>query len=64
VPLQEAEQTVECRVSTPPSTRKAALALAGGQAAYCADIVDQGWGSVSHLGASLLSAERWYFWWD
>jgi len=55
---------VECWVLAPPSTREAALKLAREQFTYCYDIVEQGVGSVSKLGSSLLEAKFWYFWWD
>ncbi|MDX6584611.1 MAG: hypothetical protein QOI10_3795 [Solirubrobacterales bacterium] len=55
---------VEMRVGRPPSNRDAAMALAQEQYAYCPDIVLQGTESISTLGATLLGATTWYFWWD
>lgn len=55
---------VEMRVQRPPTTRQAARALALEQYLYCADIVEQGVGSVGNLAAGLLRAPSWYFWWD
>ena len=55
---------VECAVSKPPADRKAATVLAWEQYWYCADIVEQGCGSVSNLAATLLNSPYWYFWWD
>jgi len=63
-PIAVTGDVVECWVNQPPSDRKAALALATEQAAYCADIVEQGAGSVAALAATLLEAPVWYFWWD
>ncbi len=63
-PIAVKDDVVECWVSRPPADRKAALALAAEQAAYCADIVEQGIGSVAALAATLLEAPVWYFWWD
>ena len=51
-------------MARPPADRKAALALAGEQQAYCLDIVEQGVGSTAALAATLLEAPVWYFWWD
>lgn len=58
------ESVVECQVARPPSDRKAALALAVEQRAYCDDIVEQGVGSTAALAATLLDSPVWYFWWD
>ncbi len=55
---------VECVVSKPPTDRAAATALAWEQYWYCADIVEQGCGSVSHLAATLMHSPYWFFWWD
>jgi hypothetical protein len=55
---------VECAVSKPPTDHKAATDLAWEQYWYCADIVEQGCGSVSNLAATLLNSRYWYFWWD
>lgn len=55
---------LEFTVSDPPTTREAALELAREQYLLCADIVDQGHGSMASLAASLLGANYWYFWWD
>lgn len=63
-PIAVQDGTVECWVSRPPADRKAALALATEQAAYCPDIVEQGVGTVAALAATLLEAPVWYFWWD
>jgi hypothetical protein len=55
---------IECAVREPPTDREAATALAWEQYWYCADIVEQGCGSVSNLAATLLNSPYWYFWWD
>lgn len=55
---------MEFAVSDPPSTREAAWELAREQYLFCADIVDQGHGSVASLAAALLNSDYWYFWWD
>lgn len=55
---------LELAVSRPPADDQAALALAREQYAYCADIVDQGVGTVGALAGSLRGAASWYFWWD
>ena len=56
--------TFNLQVSRPPASREEALALAREQYEYCADIVDQGTGSLSALAASLKVDRWWYFWWD
>jgi hypothetical protein len=63
-PMALSADVVECDVTRPPADRKAALALAVEQQAYCSDIVEQGTGSVAELAATLLEAPVWYFWWD
>jgi hypothetical protein len=55
---------VECAVARPPMTREAVIKLAWEQYWYCADIVDQGCGTVANLAATLLNSNYWYFWWD
>lgn len=55
---------VECVVGKPPVDRATALDLAWQQYWYCADIVDQGGGSISNLAATLLDSPYWFFWWD
>lgn len=55
---------IEFRVSRPPTTREAAIALAEEQFDYCTDIVHQGVGTIEALAATLLNAPIWYFWWD
>ncbi len=55
---------VECMVARPPTSRKVAERLAWEQFWYCADIVEQGCGSVANLAATLLNSPYWYFWWD
>ncbi len=52
------------KVAHRPQTRDDALALAREQYAFCADIVDQGVGSLSPLAALLMASDWWYFWWD
>lgn len=56
--------TLEFRVARPPTTRRAALALAREQASYCPDIVIQGTDTEEALAAAILKAPVWYFWWD
>ncbi len=55
---------VECAVRNPPTDSKGATILAWEQYWYCADIVEQGCGSVSKLAATLLNSHYWFFWWD
>ncbi len=55
---------VECLVKNPPSEREVATILAWEQYWYCADIVEQGCGSVSKLAATVMKSPHWYFWWD
>lgn len=56
--------TINLRVTTKPKTREEALALAREQYIYCADLIDQGFGSYSALAADLMANDWWYFWWD
>jgi hypothetical protein len=55
---------VQCVVSRPPINRETTMQLAREQSLYCYDIVSQGVGTISALGATLLDAKYWYFWWD
>lgn len=59
-----ASDMVECLVSRPPSTRDGAIELALEHFWYCADVVDQGAGTIEALANDLLNAPRWLFWWD
>jgi hypothetical protein len=51
-------------VARKPQSRDEAIALAREQYAYCADIVDQGVGTISQLAKDLMAYDWWYFWWD
>jgi hypothetical protein len=62
--LSVSDDVIECTVKNPPQTRAEAMKLAWEQYLYCADIVDQGTQTVSNLGALLLNANLWFFWWD
>ncbi len=55
---------VELCVDRRPQTRDEALALAREQYYYCADVVEQGVGSVSALAKVLMESDNWFFWWD
>lgn len=55
---------IECFVPKPPQTKEEAIQLAWQQYWYSSDIVDQGTQTVSTLGATLLNAKYWFFWWD
>ena len=56
--------TMNLRVAMRPQTREEALALAREQYAYCNDLVDQGYGTLSSLAAFLKADPWWWFWWD
>lgn len=56
--------TVECIVKNPPIDQTTAIILAWEQYWYCADIVEQGCGSVANLAATLINSPYWFFWWD
>jgi len=55
---------VEFTVSRPPADDAQAMELAWQQYLYCADLVDQGVGSVATLAQALKGSTHWYFWWD
>jgi hypothetical protein len=55
---------MEVAVTRPPADDDAALQLAREHYAYCAEIVDQGVGTVGALAGSLRGATSWSFWWD
>lgn len=55
---------IEMSVERPPQTREAAMALARQHFIYCADIVQQGTGTLEVLANTLLNGHVWYFWWD
>jgi len=54
----------ECQVEKPPAAEEEAMRLAWEQYWFCPDIVDQGTETISNLGAALLDAKLWFFWWD
>jgi hypothetical protein len=56
--------TIELRVTHPPTNRDHAIALAYEQFAYCPDIVEQGVGTLDALAATLMNGSAWFFWWD
>lgn len=55
--------TLEMRVSRPPTTREAAMTVAREQALYCPDnmFAFKGW---RQFASELLGAKVWVFWWD
>lgn len=55
---------IECSVENPPQTEEECRELAWQQFAYCADIVEQGVGTVGALASGLRDSSYWYFWWD
>lgn len=56
---------LEMRVARPPTDRAGALALAREQFLYTGgDLIYQGHGSMAALGAALVGADYWFFWWD
>lgn len=63
-PVGISADTVEMQIDRPPADRDSAIKLAVEQYAYCADIVDQGTGTIERLAATLLNGRSWYFWWD
>ncbi len=63
VPACIGADTLELYVQNPVSAEQA-LELAKEQYAFCADIVDQGVGSVGALAKQLQTSTVWYFWWD
>jgi hypothetical protein len=56
--------TIEMQVTKPPLDADTAFRLAQEQYMYCADIVDQGVGSLTKLAVNLYGNKIWYFWWD
>lgn len=62
-PLVISFDTMEYFVETPVGEEQA-LDLAMEQYAYCADIVEQGVGTIGALAASIKNQNSWYFWWD
>ena len=63
-PVTATGDVMEFRVTRPPTNRAKAKALAAEQYAYCPDIVDQGVGTLENLGAAIMGAPVWFFWWD
>ena len=47
-----------------PVPQERAMEVAMEQYFFCADIVDQGVGSVGALAGGLAQSKFWYFWWD
>jgi hypothetical protein len=58
------QDTLEFNVAKQPGTREEAIKLAEEQFLYCADIVEQGTGTLERLAAGLLTQDHWFFWWD
>ncbi len=57
-------EVIEMWVQRPPTTPRAALALARDQYRYAPDIVQQGVDDIETLAAALEGNRAWYFWWD
>jgi hypothetical protein len=63
-PVTMALDTIEFAVDRPVKTRPDALALGMEHFLACNDIIDQGFGNLDALAASLIGARNWYLWWD
>jgi hypothetical protein len=63
-PVGLSHDVLEMRVSKRPAGAQDASRLAVEQYAYCADLVDQGVGTVESLATLLIKTRSWYFWWD
>ena len=55
---------IEMHIPSPPMNKEQAVALAKEQYYYCDDIVLQGTQTIHNLGATVINAPTWYFWWD
>lgn len=64
IPIYVGFDVIEYKVTKPPQTKQAAIQMAAIMYDYCEDIVTQGVGSVSDLGATIQGSPYWYFWWD
>ena len=56
--------TLELRNARVPGDREALLELAREQFRYCADRVQQGYGTLDALAAGIGGSRAWSFWWD
>ena len=56
--------TIEMIVERPPIDRGEAIELAKEHYLYCPDTIEQGFGTIDRLAASLLNGRIWHFWWD
>lgn len=57
------QDSLECLVTTPPSTQAESLELAKEHIAYNGDLIAS-LETLSEYAATLLNAKLWYFWWD
>ena len=67
VPAVVTYENWELELQKPPTDRKAALALAKEQFAFCYDRVmqaAQGHDNLKALASELVDSTTWYFWWD
>lgn len=55
---------LELEVAHPPADEDAARTLAIQQYAFCPDLVDQGYLSISRLARAVEGGGSWSFWWD
>ena len=58
------QDVLEMHVGAPPTDDRKAELLAREHYIYCADIVEQGTGSIQGLARTLKGSSVWYFWWD
>ncbi len=56
--------TLEFYVQDKVEDSERSLELAKEMYGFCADCVDQGYGSIAELWASIRKSSVWYFWWD
>lgn len=64
VPAVISYDTLEMYLSKPVTSEDKSMKIAEEQYGFCADIIEQGTGTIKALAETIVNSNVWFFWWD
>ena len=64
VPAVISHDTLEMYLPEPVTSPDTSLKIAEEQYGFCADIIEQGTGTIKALAETVVDSKIWFFWWD
>lgn len=64
VPAVISYDTLEMYLPEPVTSKDTSLKIAEEQYGFCADIIEQGTGTIKALAEIIVNSNIWFFWWD